>query len=70
MQSITTENDREMRSLMSCVYDYIFKNDQYKLTDFGAEFPDSFVDFGAGVIYLNGSDKLPPLKITIQECRE
>ncbi len=70
MQSITTENDREMRSLMSCVYDYIFKNDAYKLTDFCAEFPDSFVDFSAGVIYLNGSDKLPPLKITIQECRE
>lgn len=65
-----TENDREMRALMSCVYDYIFKNDMYKLTDFSQEFPDSFVDFSAGVIYLNGSHKLPPLKITIQENRE
>lgn len=65
-----TENDREMRALMSCVYDYIFKNDYANMTDFCTEFPDSFVDFSAGVIYLNGSNKLPPLKITIQENRE
>ena len=65
-----TENNREMRSLMNYVYDYIFKNDYANMTDFCAEFPDSFVDFSAGVIYLNGSHKLPPLKITISENRE
>ena len=65
-----TENNREMRALMSCVYDYIFKNEYANMTDFWAEFPDSFVDFSAGVIYLNGSHKLPPLKITISENRE
>jgi hypothetical protein len=47
------------------IYDTIFKNDQYDLTDFIEEFPSSYIDNANATIYLcdAGGNELFKVKI-------
>jgi hypothetical protein len=48
------------------VYDHIFKNDQYDLTDFCADYPASWIDNANAVIYLGVDEDKPLYKIKIE----
>lgn len=52
-------------ALMDDVYDYLMENDFSIGTNFVEEFPDSWIDCEAGVIYL-AKGKTPAFKLTIE----
>jgi len=47
------------------IYDHIFKNDQFTLTDFPDEFPASWIDNDNATIYLAKNEGVELFKIKI-----
>lgn len=52
--------------IINSVYDYIFKNDQYNLIDFCADYPASWIDNANAAIYIGVEQDKPLYKIKIE----
>jgi hypothetical protein len=55
----------EKKFIAEQVYDFLMENNYTRL-DFVKNFPDSWYDYGKGIIYLSGSENLNEYKITVE----
>lgn len=59
---------KEKQFLAQEVYDFLMEN-SYTRLDFVKNFPDSYLDYTEGAVYLEGSSSLKSYKLTLEEIK-
>ena len=59
---------KEKNFIAEQIYDFLMEN-SYTRLDFVKNFPESYLDYKDGVVYLEGSDSLKSYKLTLEEIQ-